>query len=93
MTVITVSAPHTLSVDEACKRAKTFEPLLRRFGGKAVWEGTSVKVKGPSVSGEIKITDKLITVSVTLGPLVTKLVKPEKVEETIRTHMIQTLEG
>ena len=69
MAKVNVVHAHTLGADEAVKRLDSFEAMVSKFMVSLKWSGHNAKVKGPGVSGQIKVTDTSVTIELKLGML------------------------
>lgn len=69
MSTVTVTQSHAIGIDAAKKALATFEADISKFGMKLVWSGTRAELKGTGASGEVKVTENLVTVVVKLGML------------------------
>ncbi|MGK0360753.1 MAG: putative polyhydroxyalkanoate system protein [Bradymonadia bacterium] len=87
MSVIKVSEPHHTSAVDAVGKISAFEEMMKKYGVKSVWSGTTAKLKGTGVSGGINVTDTSCDVEVKLGVLARRLVDPVRLEASIRKRL------
>ena len=88
MSTVVVTENHSLSADEARSRLAAFEEEIAKYGMKAHWSGNSADLKGTGASGDVKVTDSAVTITVKLG-MVAKLagVKPDKLEASLQKRL------
>jgi putative polyhydroxyalkanoate system protein len=92
MATIDVTRSHTLSIDDAKKRAEELaKGMVDKFGISWKWEGDEIHFDAPSgkakgTKGSVQVTDKAIRVQIDL-PFMLKMLKgtiAEKVEEKLK---------
>ncbi len=69
MATVSVTQEHSMGAGPAKAALGDFESDMAKFGMKAVWSGNQAKMKGKGASGEIRVTDSQVTVTVKLGML------------------------
>lgn len=88
MSTISVTESHALGADAAKKSLASFEGDISKYGMKLVWSGTNAEIKGTGASGDVKITDKTVTVTVKLGMMAKVAgVDAAKLEASIRKRL------
>lgn len=94
MSTITVTQPHTLSVDDAKKALASFEGDISKYGMKLSWNGPNAELKGTGASGDVKVTTSSVTVVVKLGMLAKAAgVKADLLEKSIEKRLKAALTG
>ena len=87
MSVIKVSEPHNTTAADAVGKITSFEEMMKKYGVKAVWSGTTAKLKGTGVSGGIDVNASTCDVEVKLGMLARRMVDPARLEASIRKRL------
>lgn len=87
MSVIKVSEPHNTTAADAVGKISAFEEMMKKYGVKSNWSGTSAKLKGTGVSGAINVDDTHCNVEVKLGMLARRMVDPVRLEASIRKRL------
>jgi putative polyhydroxyalkanoate system protein len=92
VSTITVTQGHALGVEPAKKALAQFEADVAKFGLKLIWNGTSGELKGTGASGDVRVTDSNVTVTVKLG-MVAKIagVDPERLKASIEKRLKSAL--
>ncbi|MEO1269732.1 MAG: polyhydroxyalkanoic acid system family protein [Myxococcota bacterium] len=94
MADVTVTQPHTLSLDEVKNKMSEFETMMAKYGVKANWSGHSAKLKGLGVSGSIDVTDDQVKVLVKLGMMAKAAgVDPVRLKGSIERRLKAAFEG
>lgn len=93
MSTITVKESHSLSIEQLKSKLKPFEDeIANRFGMKIKWSGDRADLKGTGASGEVKVTNSDVTITVKLGMLAKAAgVKADLVEQSISKRLKETL--
>lgn len=92
MSTLTVTQAHTLGVEAAKKALSTFEQDISKYGMKLEWKGSNAELKGTGASGDVKVTDKSVTVVVKLGLLAKAAgVKADLLEKSIAKRLAGAL--
>jgi putative polyhydroxyalkanoate system protein len=93
MATIDISKPHSLSLDDAKKKAEDLaKGMQQRFGLSWKWDGNTIKFEAPSgaakgTKGEVAVDEKSVRVAIDL-PFMLKMMKgtiEEKVTEKLNT--------
>lgn len=88
MSTVVVSHKHNLTPEEAKSRLGAFEAeVAEKYGMRVEWSGLNAALKGTGVSGDVKVTDHDVTITVKLGLLVRAVVKPDKLEASLMKRM------
>jgi putative polyhydroxyalkanoate system protein len=88
VSTVIVKETHALGADAAKKSLSTFESDISKYGMKLVWNGTNAEIKGTGASGDVRITDNSVTVTVKLGMMAKVAgVNAEKLEGSIRKRL------
>jgi putative polyhydroxyalkanoate system protein len=66
---IHVRQHHSFNRTEAKRRLHDFEELLGKQGVALTWNGFDAQIKGTGVSGDVKVQDDAVDVTVKLGML------------------------
>jgi putative polyhydroxyalkanoate system protein len=67
MSDVRVVEPHNTTPTDALGKISSFEDMLKKYGVKPKWAGTSAKIKSPGVKGRIVIDETNVTVELSLG--------------------------
>jgi len=67
MSDVRVVEAHNCTATEAIGKIASFEDMLKKYGVRPKWTGTSAKIKSPGVKGSIEIDDTNVTVALKLG--------------------------
>lgn len=93
MSTIQVRHPHAHPPAEAKSRLGSFEEDLAKRGAKLVWSGERAEVKGPGVSGHVRVTADAVEVEVKLGMLAKAAgVKADKLQASIEKRLRAALD-
>ncbi|MBK8013713.1 MAG: polyhydroxyalkanoic acid system family protein [Deltaproteobacteria bacterium] len=69
MSTIKISENHQLGVEAAKRALSTFEEDLKKFGMRLVWSGHAGELKGTGASGDVRVSDHDVQVTIKLGLL------------------------
>src|SRR5262245_29068778 len=93
-TTVTVDVPHSLGVEEVKKKLVGFsDDIKKKYGMTLHWRGDEADLKGTGASGTVKVTPNVVTVTVKLGMMVSALVKPDQLKESISRKLGAALNG
>ena len=67
MSTVTVTEPHSMSAEQAVSSLRVFETDIAKYGMSLDWSGNNAKLKGTGASGEVRVTDAQVTITVKLG--------------------------
>jgi putative polyhydroxyalkanoate system protein len=91
MARIDIRHPHTRSADEARSIVDAIAVQLHeRFGVSGTWQGDSVRLSGPGLSGQVEILPQQVRVTAELGFLLSAL--RSQVEAEIRRVLGERLD-
>ena len=94
MSTVKVTESHSLSIDDAKKSLAAFEGDISKYGMKLNWNGANAELKGTGASGDVKVTDSSVTVTVKLGMMAKMAgVKPDLLEKSIAKRLKSALSG
>ena len=94
MAEVRVVQGHQLTVDEAKNKLESFEAMLTKYGVSLQWSGSSAKVKGFGVSGNIAVTTSDITVVLKLGMMARAAgVDAERLKGSITRRLTEAYEA
>lgn len=94
MSTVKVTESHSLSIDDAKKSLEAFEGDISKYGMKLHWSGANAELKGTGASGDVKVTDSSVTVTVKLGMMAKMAgVKPDLLEKSIAKRLKSALGG
>ena len=92
MSTIVVTEKHALSVDEVKQRLTAFEQDIGKYGMKLAWSGSNAELKGTGASGDVKVTDGDVKVTVKLGMMAKMAgVKPDLLSKSIEKRLKSAL--
>ena len=92
MAAIEISRDHTLGADEATRRIQTIEPDLQsKYGVKLSWRSGGADLKGKGVSGQVKLTEDHLRLSLDLGLLLRPMAG--KIKAAIERKLDAALNG
>ena len=92
MSQVRVVHPHTLPADEARGRLGDFSSLLAKYGVKLDWKGNHGQIKGTGVSGDVRVTDAEVDITVKLGLVARAVVDSARLEKSIRKRLVAAFE-
>ena len=94
MADVKVSQAHSLPLDQVRAKMSEFEDMMGKYGVKANWSGSTAKLKGVGVSGDIKVTDSAVNVALKLGMMAKAAgVDPKRLEGSIAKRLKAAFEG
>lgn len=92
MSSVVVTEPHSLSADEARGRLTALEEDLAKYRMKLVWKGNSADLKGTGASGDVKVTDSDVTLTIKLGTMAKMAgVKPDLLSKSLQKRLKSAL--
>lgn len=88
MSTVQVTQAHALGAATAKEKLAPFEQDIKKYGLSLAWKGTHAELKGTGASGDVKVTDSTVTVTVKLG-LIAKAagVDASKLEASIQKRL------
>lgn len=88
MSTVVVTESHALPPEEAKTRLASFEQEIAKYGMKVHWAGLAADLTGTGASGDVKVTDSAVTITVKLG-MVAKLagVKADKLQASLQKRL------
>ena len=93
MSKITISQSHTVSIDEAKEKLKSFEETMGKYGVSANWSGNNATLKGMAVSGGIRVTDAVVDIELKLGMMARAAgVDPDRLQASIEKRLKASFE-
>ena len=94
MATINITQPHSLSVDEARAKLKSFEDTMSKYGVAAKWSGNKATLKGMAVSGGIDISPSKVDIAIKLGMMARAAgVDPDRLKASIEKRLRAAFEG
>ena len=95
MSKIVVREAHSLPIAEAKNRVGAFDDYLKKYGAKLDWKSeTLADIKGMGISGDIKLGDDSVTVTIKLGMMAKAVgVDPVKLEGSVRRRLVKVMTG
>ena len=88
MSTIVVTESHSKSIEDARSSLGAFEGDIAKYGMKLIWSGATAELKGTGASGDVKVTDSQVTVTVKLGMMAKMAgVKPDLLEKSIAKRL------
>ena len=94
MSDVVVTQAHNLPVDEARTKIGDFEEMMKKYGVKAEWKGSSATLKGTGVKGGIEVTSSQVKVVDKLGMMAKAVgVDPVRLKSSIEKRLKSAFEG
>jgi len=94
MADVKVSQAHSLPLDQVRAKLSEFEDMMGKYGVKANWSGSSAKLKGVGVSGDINVSDSAVDIGLKLGMMAKAAgVDAKRLEASIAKRLKATFEG
>lgn len=88
MSTIDIRHRHTVPAAESRARLAPFEESLGKYGARLDWRGNRAEIKGTGVSGDVRLEDNLVSITVKLGLLAKAAgVDAAKLEGSIRKRL------
>lgn len=94
MATIEVRHPIDCGAAEAKAALDGFSAYLAKYKIRLVWQGDHADIKGPGISGSVRIDPSAVSVSAKLGLMAKAAgIKADKVEASIRKRLAESLGG
>jgi putative polyhydroxyalkanoate system protein len=88
MSTIDIRHRHTFSAADSRPRIAQFEETLQKYGARLDWRGNVAEIKGTGVSGDVRLEDKQVSITVKLGMLAKAVgIDAARLEASIRKRI------